>query len=197
MKPYSFSNSSRPSGISLSAIALAAASLWLFPGEAQAQMGLGAEGRVGVTFPQGDLSDRGAEAGLSFGAELQANFHPRMTAYLGLQRHSFNCDNDCTLGDNPRSQGIGAGLKYIIHNPGDVLAWARGGVVAHTYSNDERTGDREIGFELGVGADLPVAERLYLVPNIGFVSHNAGSGFGALSKANFFTLGVGVHYHLR
>lgn len=197
MKPYSVTDSPRPRGAWLPAIALAAASVFLVTGEAQAQMGLGAEGRVGVTFPQGDLSDGGAEAGLSFGAELQANFHPRMTAYVGLQRHSFNCENGCTLGDNPRSQGIGAGLKYIVHSPGDVLGWARGGVVAHTYSTDDRTGDREIGFELGVGADLPVAERLYLVPNIGFVSHNAGSGFGSLSKANFFTLGVGVHYHLR
>ena len=197
MKPYSVTDSSRPRGAWLPAIALAAASFFLVTGEAQAQMGLGAEGRVGVTFPQGDLSDGGAEAGLSFGAELQANFHPRMTAYVGLQRHSFNCENGCTLGDNPRSQGIGAGLKYIVHSPGDVLGWVRGGVVAHTYSTDDRTGDREIGFELGVGADLPVAERLYLVPNIGFVSHNAGSGFGSFSKANFFTLGVGVHYHLR
>jgi len=180
----------------LSAIALSMSALWLFAGEAQAQVGLGAEGRVGVTFPQGDLSDAGAEAGLSFGAEVQANFHRNLTAYLGLHRHSFNCDNGCgALGDSPRSTGIGAGLKYIFHSPGDVLAWGRGGVVANTFGTDEGTGDREIGFELGVGADLPVAHRLYLVPNIGFVSHDTGRG--SPDKANFFTLGVGVHYHLR
>jgi hypothetical protein len=174
-------------------IALAIAALWLLAGEAHAQVGLAGEGRVGVTFPQGDLSDAGAEAGLSLGAELQANFHPKLTAYVGFQRHTFNCDNGCTLGDTPRSTGIGAGVKYIFHNPGDVLAWGRGGIVANTFGNDAETGDREIGFELGVGADLPVAHRLYLVPNIGFVSHDVGNG----SKANFFTLGVGVHYHLR
>jgi hypothetical protein len=140
MKSYSMNDSPGPSGVCLPAIALAMASLWLFAGEAQAQMGLGAEGRVGVTFPQGDLSDAGAEAGLSFGAELQVNFHPRMTAYLGLQRHSFNCENGCTLGDNPRSTGIGAGLKYIFHNPGDVLAWGRGGIVANTFGNDSGPG---------------------------------------------------------
>jgi hypothetical protein len=193
VKSYSMNDSPGPSGVCLPAVALAMASLWLFSGEAQAQMGLGAEGRVGVTFPQGDLSDAGAEAGLSFGAELQVNFHPRMTAYLGLQRHSFNCENGCTLGDNPRSTGIGAGVKYIFHNPGDVLAWGRGGIVANTLGNDSGSGDREIGFELGVGADVPVANRLYLVPNIGFVSHDAGSAF----QARFFTLGLGVHYHLR
>lgn len=195
MKPYSMADSPRSIRVWPTAIALAAASLWLFGGEAQAQMGLGAEGRVGVTLPQGDLSDAGAEAGLSFGAELHANFHPRMTAYVGLQRHSFNCENGCDLGDNPRSTGIGAGVKYIVHNPGDVLAWGRGGIVAHTFGDDSGSGDREIGFELGVGADLPVAERLYLVPNIGFVSHSAGNVLS--SRINFFTLGVGAHYHLR
>jgi hypothetical protein len=180
----------------LPTIALAIAALGLFAGEAQAQMGLAAEGRVGVTFPQGDLSDAGAEAGLSFGAELQANFHTNLTAYLGLHRHSFNCDNGCgDLGDNPRSTGIAAGLKYIFHNPGDVLAWGRGGIVANTFGTDAGSGSREIGFELGLGADVPVAHRLYLVPNVGFVSHDTGRG--SPDKVNFFTLGVGVHYHLR
>jgi hypothetical protein len=169
------------------------AALGVFAGEAQAQMGLAVEGRAGVTFPQGDLSDAGAEAGLSLGAELQATFHRNMTAYVGFQRHTFNCDNGCTLGENPVSTGIGAGLKYIFHNPGDVLAWGRGGIVANTFGNDAATGDREIGFELGVGADMPIGPRLYLVPNIGFVSHDASNGF----NVGFFTLGIGVHYHLR
>ena len=180
--------------VRLPAVALMIAAFWLFAGEAHAQMGLAAEGRVGVTLPQGDLSDAGAEAGLSFGAELQANFHRNLTAYLGLHRHSFNCDNGCgDLGDSPRSTGIGAGVKYIFHRPGDVLAWGRGGIVANTFGTDAGSGDREIGFELGVGADLPVAHRLYLVPNLGFISHDTGSG----SDAQFFTLGLGVHYHLR
>jgi hypothetical protein len=172
---------------------LALSALWIFAAEAQAQVGLGVEGRAGVTFPQGDLSDAGAEAGLSFGAELQANFQRNLTAYVGFHRHAFNCEDACTLGNDPRSTGIGAGLKYIFHAPGDALAWARGGIVANTFESDTRSSDREIGFELGVGADMPIAPRLYLVPNIGFISHGAGGGL----KANFFTLGIGAHYHLR
>jgi hypothetical protein len=186
----------KPVRVWLPAIALAVVAPWLFAGEAEAQMGLAVEGRAGVTFPQGDLSDAGAEAGLSLGAELQVNFQRNMTAYLGFHRHAFNCDNGCgDMGNNPESTGIGAGLKYVVHNPGDVLAWVRGGIVANTFGTDAGTGDREIGFELGVGADLPVAHRLYLVPNLGFVSHSTGRGFP--DKATFFTLGLGVHYHLR
>ncbi len=176
-------------------ILLATGALWLLAGqEAHAQVGFAVEGRGGVTFPQGDLSDAGAEAGLSLGAELQANFHRNVTAYVGFHRNSFNCDNGCTtLGDDPRSTGLGAGLKYIFHSPGDIHVWGRGGIVADKLASDSGSGDREIGFELGLGGDMPIAPRLYLVPNIGFTSYDAGGGF----TASFFTLGVGLHYHIR
>jgi hypothetical protein len=39
---------------------------------------------------------------------------------------------------------------------------------------------------------MPISERLYLVPNVGFISHDGRGGL----TANFFTLGVGVHYHI-
>lgn len=176
---------------SMPAFLLTAGLLWLFAGEAQAQVGFAVEGRVGVTFPQGDLSDADTDAGLSIGAELQANFHRNLTAYLGLHRHAFGCDGGCVLGDSPRSSGLAAGLKYIFHSPGDVFVWGRGGLVGNKLVNDDASGDRKIGFELGLGADVPIAAKLSLVPNAGFVSHDAGDGF----TARFFTLGVGAHYH--
>lgn len=175
-------------------ILLATGALWLLAGqEAHAQVGFAVEGRGGVTFPQGDLSDAGAEAGLSLGAELQANFRQNLTAYAGFRRNSFNCDNGCTLGSNPRSTGIAAGLKYIFHSPGDIYVWGRGGIVADKFETDLGSGDRELGFELGLGGDMPIAPRLSVVPHVGFTSQDAGSGF----TASFFTLGVGLHYHIR
>jgi opacity protein-like surface antigen len=180
-------------GGAISFLGLAALSSLTMAGEASAQVGLGVEGRAGVTFPQGDLSDAGAEAGLSLGAEVQANVHRNVAIYVGFHRHAFSCDDDCTLGENPRSTGLAGGLKYIFHSPGDVLAWARVGAVANTFGNDDSTGDREVGFEVGAGFDLPVASRISLVPSIGFIVHDAGTNF----RANFFTLGLGVQYHLR
>jgi hypothetical protein len=114
-----------------------------------------------------------------------------MTAYAGISQYSFGCEDSCTLGDNPKSMGFGAGLKYIFHNPGDVLVWGRGGIVANTLESDDFEGDREIGFELGFGADMPIATQLYLVPHVGYISHKSGDSF----TASFLTLGVGVHYH--
>jgi len=176
----------------IGAALLATGTLGLAPGEAQAQLGFAAEGRVGVTVPQGDLSDVGAETGLGFGAELQVNFHPRATVYAGVYRHQFGCEDSCSLGDDPTSTGLSAGLKYIVHNPGDVAVWGRGGVVYNDLDLGSSSTDREIGFELGVGADMPIAERIYLVPHLGYISHAAGDNF----TASFFTLGLGIHYHI-
>jgi hypothetical protein len=163
------------------------------PSDASAQVGFAGEGRVGVTFPAGDLSSEGAEAGLSVGAELQMNFQRNLTAYVGLHRHGFACDSDCDVGRNPRSTGLNAGLKLILPSPPDALIWGRGGVVANQLTTDNDSGSREIGYELGAGIDMPVAPRLYLVPNLGLVSHSAGSDF----TARYFTFGVGAHYHFR
>lgn len=158
---------------------------------ASAQVGFAGEGRIGVTFPTGDLSDAGAEAGLTVGAELQANFHTNLTAYLGLHRHGFSCDDDCDLGDSPRSTGLNAGLKYIFPSPQDALIWGRGGIVANQLSSDDISSSRSIGLEVGAGIDMPVAPNVYLVPSLGFVRHGAGSNF----TASFLTFGVGLHYH--
>jgi hypothetical protein len=157
----------------------------------EAQRSIAGEGRVGVTFPTGDLSDAGAEAGLGIGAELMMTFRPNLTAYIGLQRHGFSCDSDCDVGNSPRSTGFGGGLKFVFPSPQDALFWARGGLIAHALSTDDVSGDRNLGFELGTGFDMPIAPRLYLTPHVGLISHDAGGGF----TAQYFTFGLGGHYH--
>lgn len=175
-----------------SAVPVTAALLLALTAErAEAQVNFAVEGRASVTAPMGDLSDAGAETGIGLGAEVFINFHPKMSVYAGVQQYSFGCEDACSLGNNPKSMGLAAGLKYFIHNPGDVLVWGRGGIVANTLENDQSSGDREIGFELGFGADMPIATQLYLVPHLGYVSHKAGGDF----NASFALLGVGVHYH--
>ena len=161
------------------------------PSNLSAQVSVSGEGRVGVTFPTGDLSDAGAEAGLGIGAELMLTFRPNLTAYVGLNRHGFSCDSDCDLDGGVRSSGIGGGLKFIFPSPPDALIWARAGLVAHALSTDNGSGDRNLGFEVGTGMDMPIAPRLHLTPHLGFISHDAGAGM----TASYFNFGVGAHYH--
>ncbi|TVP54091.1 MAG: hypothetical protein EA351_13880 [Gemmatimonadales bacterium] len=156
-----------------------------------AQVSFSGEGRVGVTFPTGDLSNAGAEAGLGFGAELMATFRPNLTAYVGLNRHGFSCGSDCDLDGGLRSSGIAGGLKFIFPSPPDALLWGRAGIVAHALSTDDTSGDRNLGFEVGAGMDMPIAPRLHMTPHLGFITHDAGSGF----TASYFNFGIGAHYH--
>jgi hypothetical protein len=161
------------------------------PDQAEAQVQVAIEPRVGVTFPTGDLSSDGAEAGLALGAELMFNIQRNLTAYVGLNRHGFTCDRDCDLGRSPRSEGIGAGLKVILPSPPDALVWARGGILAHRYSDSQRTSARNLGFEVGTGIDMPIRPRTYLTPHLGILSHDAGS----LGTATWVNFGLGLHYH--
>lgn len=170
---------------------LAAGALLLSGTALEAQMGIGVEGRTGVTFPQGDLADFGGEAGLSLGAELHLNFN-RITVYGGYHRHAFSCDDGCNMGSNPRSEGLNAGLKISVHNPGDTNLWARGGIVSNKTETDAGANNRELGYEVGLGADVPIANRISLVPFAGYISHKASETF----KPQFFTLGLGLNLHI-
>lgn len=194
MPTVSMTRPSPSSAWGRSILLLTAGVIWLLAGQdAHAQMGIGVEARAGVALPLGDLSDAGAEAGLSLGAELHLNVHRNVTAYAGIHQNRFSCDDGCTLGADPRSTGLAAGLKYIFHSPGNILVWGRGGIVADTFETDAGSSDRKIGIELGVGSDMPIASRLYLVPNIGFTRYDTGDDV----TASFFTLGIGMHYHIR
>jgi hypothetical protein len=172
-------------------VALTGAALVGLPAAAEAQVQIAGEGRVGVTLPTGDLSDEGAEAGLALGAELVFNFQRNLSAYVGINRHAFSCDSECDLGRNPRSTGLGAGLKYILHGPSDAHWWVRGGLVAHQLTTDDSSGSRNLGFEVGTGIDMPVAPRLHLVPHLSLISYDAENN----GTARYLNLGIGFHYH--
>lgn len=161
------------------------------PSGAAAQVQVAGEGRVGVTFPAGDLSSDGAETGFALGAELMLNFRRNLSAYVGLNRHAFACDGECDLGPNPRSTGLGAGLKFILPGPPDAQWWVRGGLISHQLTTDDGSGPRNVGFEVGTGIDMPVRPRLSLVPHLGLLSHDAGGG----TTATYVTFGLGIHYH--
>jgi len=178
-----------PSPLALLGVTLAL--LCALPTLASAQVQVAGEGRIGVTFPTGDLSGDGAETGVALGAELMVNFQKNLTAYVSLNRHGFSCDRDCDAGRNPRSTGLGTGLTFILPGPPDAHGWVRGGLLAHQLSTDDGSGPRNLGFELGTGIDRPVAPRLHLVPHLGVLSHDAGGG----TTVTYLNFGLGIHYH--
>ncbi len=160
-------------------------------GEAQATFGV--EGRAGVTFPMGDLSDAGYEGGLSLGVEGFYGFRRNLALYASFSRHTFDCDTDCDLGNDPQSSGVGAGVKLTIPSPADALLWVKGGLLAFAYSDSAESGDRSTGFEVGLGIDTLLTESVYVTPHLGYLSHEAVGGV----DASFLTFGFGLQYRFQ
>ncbi|MEX2532238.1 MAG: outer membrane beta-barrel protein [Gemmatimonadota bacterium] len=175
------------------AAALALILALALPRAGEAQASFGVEGRAGVTFPVGDLSDAGYEGGTSVGLEGFYNLRPSLAIYASVARHTFTCDGECEMGDDPRSSGLGAGLKLTIPSPADALLWVRGGLVGYQYSGSAGSGDRNAGFEAGLGIDMLLTESAYLSPHLGYIAHEA---LGNLD-ASFLTFGVGAQYRFR
>lgn len=176
-------------------IGLMALALSLGPGTqgVTAQLGLSAEARVGATVPVGDFTDANQETGLGIGAELGLHFNPTFSGYLSFSRHAFGCEDSCALGDEPRSTGVGAGVRVAFPSPADALLWTRAGVTGRRWSGGPVEGDTEWGFELGAGIDLLVARDIFVVPHVAYVSHDAPQGF----RASYLSLGAGLHYRFR
>jgi len=160
---------------------------------ASAQAGISTDARLGITFPVGDLSTD-AEGGIVLGANVAVDLLPRLSAYAGVNRHTFRCSGDCgQLGADPRSTGVGAGLRFDFPSPQEAVWWGRAGIVGHRFSSDLVTGDREVGLELGAGVDMPVRGGVKVSPMVGLINHAAGPSL----SARYLTFGVGLSYRFR
>lgn len=180
-------------GIHLLAAAMLALALLVPAEEAGAQAGVSAQARTGVTFPMGDLSDAGAESGIMFGGELLLHLNPTFAGYLGFNRHGFECEEECDLGESPRSSNLTAGIRMVFPSPADALLWARGGVISGQYATDQQSYDRNTGFEAMAGIDMLLGQGIFLVPQLGYHQHG---GPGPM-ETTFLSFGVGVHYQVR
>lgn len=160
---------------------------------AQAQIGVSAEGRLGVTVPLGQLSDDDQEPGLGGGAEVLFHFNPTFGAYLGGSRHSFQCGSQCVLGETPHSTGMSAGIRFTFPSPADALLWTRAGISGRRLGGGVAPGGTHLGWEVGAGIDMLVSRQVYVVPHLGYTSHDAGEGL----TASYLTFGAGLHYRLR
>jgi hypothetical protein len=170
---------------------------------ASAQRGaISLEGRIAANVPTGDLSSAGAGVGLGLGAEFMISVQNNLTAYLSASRHEFGCPQpECEFNGDLRSTGFGMGLKYIFPSPRGRLIWARGGIMSGQLSTPDASGERDVGFELGMGADIDVARRLAIVPHVSFINHTGAPG-NTVPPAlrddfttRYLTIGLAAHLH--
>lgn len=173
------------------AVALAASNA-----QAQDSRRISLEGRLGVTFPSGDVSDAGGGSGYELGADFMYTFTPALTGYIGVSRHSFSCDEDegpCE--DSFASSGFQAGLKYLFSREGRALPWLRAGLLGQSLDVGPEDSDFGLGLEAGAGLDVDVSHRLALVPAFYYRTYSADVDGGGDVSVNWFSLTLAAHLH--
>lgn len=153
------------------------------------------EGRVGLTVPTGDLSDAGYSTGLGVGLDAMYNFNPSLTAYAGISRHAFSCDEeDGPCDESAVAGGFQGGLKVLLVREARALPWIRGGVIGQSLDPDGDTSDLGIGFEIGGGVDIDVTHRFAVVPGVHYRNFTADFGEADV-KAGWVAITLGGHLH--
>ena len=173
-------------------LALAGMSVAFFlattPADARAQGGIGSgfpfriagELRGGLNVPGDDFLQGGGQAGgASFGGALGVGFTESLAGYLELTRAIFDCEDTCPEGEDPTSDGLGIGVKWTVGQIAGFRPWLAGGAILHTLEQDIPDGAEEIesddglGFQVALGADLPLGETIALVPAVRYYRYDA------------------------
>lgn len=165
------------------------------PAAAQGQFS--AEVRGSLNNPVGDFGDV-ADMGGGVGVDLIYNLTPRFSLYGGWSGAWFQCDL-CEDGEEPRTSGFEGGVKLLFAREEGILPWLRVGVIANQLQQDvgpvEVTSDREVGFQLSGGVDIPLNHMFSLSPAVRYQAFDADFDVGTVSVQQV-ALDVGLHLHL-
>lgn len=192
---------------SLLSIAVMAAVLVL-PSSAAAQQPWTLELRGGGAFPTVDIvGDLGTGNGIALEGSIAYHFVPYLAAYVASDMVRFSPENSFA-GSDVDFEGTGyvAGLRYeravIEAVPFDV--WARGGVRYDHLKLEDASGDaiagtgREMGFEIGAGVSVRVAEGWLVTPGARYraVTHDVQLSPSRTEEAELrhVVVDVGVSY---
>lgn len=140
--------------------------------DAEAQMGipLSIEGRLDYAVPTGDFDDL-ADEGSSWSAGASLGVRPGLALYGTYSNTRFGVG--ITDDDEPDAEdsGFSVGLTAAIPGGGARVApWIGAGAVFHTLEigGVEEGIDEEIGFEVGGGVAIGLAQNVRLTPGVGY-----------------------------
>lgn len=164
--------------------------------------------RGGAAFPTQDMvGDLGTGNGVALGGAFAYSLMPHLGAYLGWDWMHFNPENSFAGADvDFEGTGYVAGLRFQ-HPVSDAVpfdVWARGGVRYDHLELENADGDliagtdREVGFDVGAGVAVTVAERWSVTPGVRYraISHDVQIAPNTTEKADFrhVVVDVGVAY---
>lgn len=132
--------------------------------------------RAGGAVGNYTATDAGLELvpGPSFGALVEARLTGPVSGYVGFTRSTFGCDDALCTGRDVTltSQGLVLGARWI-----RGLFWGRAGLSFQalnvTSDVQDETSDLGIGWDLGVGAQIPLGRGVRLRPGLTYLRHDA------------------------
>lgn len=188
-------------------VALTAA-IFAFAASASAQEPWTVEVRGGAAFPTVDIvDDLGTGNGVALAGSVAYRFMPHLGAYVGWDWVYFNPE-ESFAGPDVDFEGTGyvAGLRFE-HPISDAVpfdGWLRAGVRYDHLELEDASGeliagtDRDVGFEVGGGVAVWVAERWSVTPGVRYraVSHDVQTGVNTTDEADLrhVLVEVGVVY---
>ena len=169
-------------------------------GDAHAQMGipLSVEGRLDYAVPTGDFDDV-VDEGAGWGAGLSLGISPGLALYGTYSNTRFGVglldDEEPQAEDGGFSVGLTAAIPGGTYR---VAPWIGAGAVFHTLElNGVEDGiDEEVGFEVGGGVAIGIAQNVRLTPGIGYRRYSTELD-GLLGDTeldvSYVTAGVGLN----
>lgn len=169
-------------------------------GDAGAQMRIpmSVEGRLDYAVPTGDFDDE-VDEGAGWGAGVSLGLRPGLALYGTYSNTRFGVGLLDDEEPQAEDSGFSVGLTAAI--PGGsyrVSPWIGAGAVIHTLElgGVEDGIDEEVGFEVGGGVAIGVAQNVRLTPAVGFRRYSTELE-GLLGDreldVSHFTAGVGLN----
>ena len=174
--------------------------------------------RGGGAFPTGDFSNSEASsttaidaAKSGFGYGLDAGLSLGVLGiYAGFDHINFDCEsNTCNSDGKYKLQGVTAGLRLRLPGSAFIHPWVKGGVTfnelmgGYGSSTQELTTDRNPGYEIGAGLDIPILGVFSIYPQARYVGQNfkydipgvTNTSTSPEAKANYVTFDLGLSIH--
>lgn len=157
----------------LRAVALALVAVFGMATGAQAQLAFSVEVRGDFSFPTDDLDD-GYEWGAGFTGDLYLDFHETFSAYAGYSWTQLPADEEqaAPIPEDASTSGFELGLKAKLPVAEQFGPWVRAGVLFHELDLGEGIEtDRETGFQIGLGLDIPLGMVVSVTPALHYSSY--------------------------
>lgn len=174
--------------------------------------------RGGAGIPTGDFSNTtgsssssldAAKSGFGYGLDAGMGIGP-IGVYAGFDQMNFDCESStCNTDGKYKLQGVAAGIRLSLPGKMFVRPWIKGGVTfnelkgGYGSGSTELTTERNPGYEIGAGLDIPIFGLFSIYPQARYVGQNfkydipgvTNTASSPESKANYMTFDLGLSVH--